>query len=411
DVASMRRQLLLIGSEAAHALTDVLTAPQVIAFSGHMIDRADRATPRFPAALEPRVAAALRETIAELGPSIGYAQAACGGDILFLEALQDVGAQTQVVLPFAASHYVATSVSFAGADWTRRFERVLARATRVLVATDEAFLGDDVLFEHAANLIQGMAFLRARELSTHPLMLTVSERSPVAPPGGTVATARNWTGRGARIVNIDLAALRGDSPERDSIAASRGAGVSQETSRARSLQSLLFADISGFSRMPEQYAPDFAKMFLGTCKLILDALPDKPSVARTLGDGLFLAFDMPSHAAEFAIRLQQALGKVDWQALGLAAETGVRIGLHTGPIFRIHDPVTDMPTCYGTHVNRTARLEPIVLPRQIFVTEEFAASLVAENQDRFHCDYIGTMALAKHFGDARLYRLRWTMDE
>ena len=39
-----------------------------------------------------------------------------------------------------------------------------------------------------------------------------------------------------------------------------------------------------------------------------------------------------------------------------------------------------------------------------------AASLIAENQDRFHCDYIGSMQLAKHFGKARLYRLRWTVE-
>jgi hypothetical protein len=52
-----------------------------------------------------------------------------------------------------------------------------------------------------------------------------------------------------------------------------------------------------------------------------------------------------------------------------------------------------------------------VQPRNIFVTEEFAASLVAENERRFNCDYIGTMALAKHFGEARLYRLRWSMDD
>jgi class 3 adenylate cyclase len=87
------------------------------------------------------------------------------------------------------------------------------------------------------------------------------------------------------------------------------------------------------------------------------------------------------------------------------------VALHTGPLFRIFDPVTEKFTFYGTHVNRTARLEPIVRPRHIFATEEFAASLIAENQDRFSCDYIGTMQLAKHFGDARLYRLRWTMAE
>ena len=62
-------------------------------------------------------------------------------------------------------------------------------------------------------------------------------------------------------------------------------------------------------------------------------------------------------------------------------------------------------TFYGTHVNRTAHLEPIVQPGQIFVTEAFAASLVPDDGGRFHCHYIGAVPLAKHVGDASLYRL------
>jgi class 3 adenylate cyclase len=273
-----------------------------------------------------------------------------------------------------------------------------------VIATEEGFLGDDVLFEHAANLIQGMAFLRARELSTHPLMLTVHEPGTPELVGGTAATARNWAREGGQIDNIDLAALRGES------SAKRrenppGAGPAP-SARSRRLQSLLFADISGYTRMPEQYTPDFAEMFLGNCKAILDSLAHPAADVNTFGDGLFAVFDRPSHAAEFALRLQEALSKVDWPALGLAEETGARVGLHSGPVFRVFDAVRDKTTFYGTHVNRTARLEPIVQPRHIFVTEEFAASLIAEDQDRFICDYIGTMKLAKQFGDARLYRLR-----
>jgi class 3 adenylate cyclase/tetratricopeptide (TPR) repeat protein len=410
DVASMRRQLLLIGSPAALALADVLPAPNVIAFSGHMIDRPDRESPRFPATLEPKVACALRDRLAALGPAIGYAQAACGGDILFLEAMQDAGYQTQIVLPFPPANYVETSVRFAGARWVERFERVTSRATRVIIATEEAFNGDDVLFEHASNLIQGMAFLRARELSTQPLMLTVAEADSPERVGGTAATARYWTHIGGRLANIDIAALRGDMECRTAASPSTPA-KSEETPAKRSLKSLLFADISGYTRMPEQYAPRFAEMFLGTCKSILDTLEHRPVHANTHGDGLFLVFELPSQAAEFAVRLQQRMGAFDWTTLGLVAATGARVALHTGPLFRVFDPVTERFTFYGTHVNRTARLEPVVQPRQIFATEEFAASLLAEDQDRFKCDYIGTMPLAKRFGDARLYRLRLTDED
>ena len=63
-------------------------------------------------------------------------------------------------------------------------------------------------------------------------------------------------------------------------------------------------------------------------------------------------------------------------------------------------------TYYGTHVNLTARLEPIVQRGQVFVTEAFAASLTSEGAAGFRCNYIGAMALARRFSDARLYRLQ-----
>ncbi len=63
SVASMRRQVSLLARAVPEAreILKVLPAPEVLAFAGHMIDAPDRAEPRFPAALEPAVAAALRE--------------------------------------------------------------------------------------------------------------------------------------------------------------------------------------------------------------------------------------------------------------------------------------------------------------------------------------------------------------
>lgn len=428
DIAAMRRQLLLIGSSAARDLMAAVPAPVVVAFSGHMIDHRDRPSPRFPASLEPAVARALRERLATFGPAIGFSQAACGADILFLEALQEAGLQTNVVLPFAPADYLETSVRFAGAAWVARFERVVDRASQVVLATEEAFLGDDILYEHAGNLIQGMAFLRAKELSTQPLLLTVHDSTSSGGAGGTAATLRAWSPTHRRVETIDLAALRdanvaaipvgrGDigawegTADAGGVARSDVARAPTSARRsARCLQSLLFADISGFSRLPEKYTPHFVEVFLGTCKEILDGLRHRPVDVNTLGDGLYLVFDRPSHAAEFATRLQRALGKVDWQSIGMAHETAARIGLHTGPVLRTFDPVMGKTAFYGTHVNRTARLEPVVRPGHIFVTEAFAASLAAEQDERYTCNYIGALPLAKQFGEARLYRLQ-AMDD
>ena len=408
DIASMRRQLLLIGSAAARDLLNAIPAPRVIAFSGHMIDEKGRAAPRFPAGIEQKVGLALRERLARLGPSIGYAQAACGADILFLEALQDAGMQTHVVLPFAKSDFITESVSIAGDAWVLRFERTLDRATRVVLATEEAFFGDEVLFEHAANLVQGMAFLHAGELSTQPLMLTLLDPGSPALVGGTAASAAIWMHRGGRIENIDLAALRGGaSANRLSDRKEASAKPSGPAAARRSLKSLLFADISGFSKIPEQQTPHFVGMFLETCARILDALEHPAVDANTRGDALFIIFERPSHAADYAVRLQQAMRLVDYPAFGLPRDTSVRVGLHTGPVYGIFDPVMSKTTFYGSHVNLAARLEPIVQTGHIFVTEAFAASLIAEGEERFSCHYIGAMPLAKRFGETRLYRLQF----
>jgi class 3 adenylate cyclase len=158
--------------------------------------------------------------------------------------------------------------------------------------------------------------------------------------------------------------------------------------------------------MPEQFAPRFAELFLGTCRRLLDAL-DRPAVdANTRGDGVFVVFDQPREAAEFALRLGTAMREVDWRGLGLPPDTSARIGLHTGPVFRTWDPVMGKPTFYGTHVNRAARLEPVVSPGHVFATDAFAASLLATtSDDRLRCHYLGAMPLAKAFGEARLYRV------
>ncbi len=409
DIGAMRRQLLLIGSAAARDLLDAVPAPQVIAFSGHMIDRPDRTAARFPAGIEPKVAAALRGKIARLGPAIGYAQAACGADILFLEAMQDAGMQTAIVLPCAEADFIEASVSFAGAGWRSRFDRVLRGATRVVLATEEAYLGDEVLFEHAANLIHGMALLRAGELSTQPMMLTVCEPGSPEFIGGTAATVDIWKRDGGRIETIDLAALRGsEAAPRSSIGRRDSVTRAAPSATQRSLKTLLFADISGFTRMPEQHTPGFVGMFLQTCRRVLDALEHKAVDANTRGDALFIVFERPGHTAEFALRLLQALSTIDWMAFGLAPDTGVRIGLHTGPVYGVFDPVMSKTTFYGSHVNLAARLEPIAQVGHIFVSEAFAASLAAEGDERFGCRYIGALPLAKGYGEARLYRLQWT---
>src|SRR5262249_4839529 len=93
SIATMRRQVRLLAHvipEAVEILA-VLPATDVVAFAGHMIDAPGRLPPRFPAALEPAVRTALRAHLDHLRDPVVYTSAACGGDLIFIEAALDMG--------------------------------------------------------------------------------------------------------------------------------------------------------------------------------------------------------------------------------------------------------------------------------------------------------------------------------
>jgi adenylate cyclase len=84
----------------------------------------------------------------------------------------------------------------------------------------------------------------------------------------------------------------------------------------------------------------------------------------------------------------------------------LRIGGHVGPVFATRDPVLERESFMGSHVSRTARIEPVTPPGEVYVTEPFAAALELDGRDDCVCDYVGHMAAAKDYGHLRMYRLR-----
>jgi hypothetical protein len=112
------------------------TPRHVFLFSGHMIDAPGRKTPRFPPEKEPIAAAAIAAKLDELGAGsddLGICGGACGGDLLFAEAMLARDARLEVRIPFDEPTFLKESVDFAGAQWRRRYFAVRANAgTRLL---------------------------------------------------------------------------------------------------------------------------------------------------------------------------------------------------------------------------------------------------------------------------------------
>lgn len=409
DLASMRGQLKLMqeACPGAAEIAAALPAPTVVICSGHMIDQPDRAAPRFPASAESAVAEALSAALDDLRPQIAYSSAAAGADILFLEAMQSRGLETNVVLPFAEADFVDTSVRPAGNGWVERFHAVLDQATVVERVTSEPYLGDSELFRYCNDVLYGKAAARCQQLDGRLQGLIVADPDSTAAPGGALDNLQSLQALDVATRLVDLRSLRERSAEgatpAPEPAAAGGGDVGSDKAR-RSIQAMIFADVTGFSGIDEAVTPRFFVDFMGTMSEALLRRQAAPVLANTWGDAFFLVYDDIDEAAETALWMRDFVRDQDWASLGLPEGISIRIALHAGPVFSTHDRLLGRTNFYGQHVNRTARMEPVTAPGTVSVSEA-AACLLIRHQADYRYELLGTVSLAKAYGDERMYAL------
>jgi class 3 adenylate cyclase len=403
-VSTTRRQLRLV-CELRGIDPEVLAAlrgPAVVHFCGHRIAAAGE-DGRFQAADEPAVAERIRTEIDRRPATYGYGALASGGDIMWAEALLASGAELHVVLPFARNEFIQTSVAPASRDWVARFERCLAAATAVSYATQDAYLDDDVLYRYGSELAMGLALLRARYLEGEVRQLALWDGGPPLGAASTAIDVGTWRRRGLPTTIVTPAGkLLIDPP------ASPTASLAAGSASGRIICAMLFADVKGFSKLSDEQLPRFAEQVLGAFAAVLERHVDHVLHRNTWGDALYVVFGDVGRAAECGLELQEAMAKIDLAGVRLPEHLALRLGAHVGPVFPITDPVLGIPAYMGSHVSRTARIEPVTPPAAVYVTEPFAAALVLAGNVGLACDYVGHMPAAKDYGRLRMYRLRRT---
>ncbi len=139
---------------------------------------------------------------------------------------------------------------------------------------------------------------------------------------------------------------------------------------------------------------------------MLERYEDAIEHRNTWGDALYVVFTDTVLAAECALDLQYAIAAIDLRALEVTDQIALRIGVHVGPVFPLDEPVLKARAFTGSHVSRTARIEPVTPPGAVYVTEPFAAALELAQRPGLGCDYVGSMPAAKDYGRFRMYRLR-----
>jgi class 3 adenylate cyclase len=328
---------------------------------------------------------------------------------LFLEAMLDRGAEVSIVLPYNQDEFVRDSVDFVpNSNWRSRFERVLARATSLVTASNQPLAIGGVSYDYANQMLLGLATIHSARLGAQLIPLAVWDGTRDA-PGGTASAVDRWRKIGYTPTIIDLAQLRINRPfERRP--RSHSVEMKSKMPRKRDFGSnilaILFADAVGFSKLSESEIPHFVEHFLGAIAKLIKQFRYSTLEKNTWGDGLYLIFSSVEHAGSFALDLAGLVANTDWAKYSLPAGLNLRIALHAGPVYEFDDPITG-ERCYGgTHVSRAARIEPITPAGQVYASEAFAALAAAQGVSDFACDYVGQTPMAKGYGTLPTYHVR-----
>lgn len=394
--------------------------PKVAVFTGHMIDRPNRLVPRFPAAIETAVRDAIRERLVKHGAGLGYASAACGSDILFLESLLDLEGKAYVVLPYEREQFKRDSVEITDDPrWVERFENVLKKASDVLLASEQPLVESTLSFEYTNLLLHGLASIRAERFETDLVPIAVWDGKAGDGPGGTASVVERWRKLGydieliklEEILQERLPELRSGQPEATNDAPPPESKSEPEPEFGTRMMALLFADAVNFSKLREEQIPLFVKHFLGAISRLPAMSKHAPEMKNTWGDGLYFVFKDVADAGLFALELADLMTASNWAEKGLPEGLNLRIALHAGPVYSCLDPITERPNFSGTHVSRAARIEPVTPPGQVYASQEFAALAAAELINQFKCEYVGQTPLAKGYGTFPTYHVRRTQHQ
>ncbi|MGN6674074.1 MAG: hypothetical protein ACTHMA_12280, partial [Thermomicrobiales bacterium] len=100
----------------------------IVAVAGRRIDAVDAPVPRFPLANRRRVARRIAASLERLGATTLVASAACGADLLALDAAGTHSLRRRVILPYDEEWFLEDSVLDRPGRWAGMFRAQVAAA-------------------------------------------------------------------------------------------------------------------------------------------------------------------------------------------------------------------------------------------------------------------------------------------
>lgn len=169
------------------------------------------------------------------------------------------------------------------------------------------------------------------------------------------------------------------------------------------ITNVMFMDIKGFSRLSTEHGPKF----LGTVIEPAADLVRKYEIGyvNTWGDAITGCQNNIRKMCLFCLDMRDLFKNTDWKEAHLPP-LEARISIHQGRILVGDSPFTEHGWIFGETIVRSARIEPITEPGQIWVTSEIALAVGREEDFPGKVDRLGSFELAKGAGSEELYLLK-----
>jgi hypothetical protein len=177
----------------------------IASLAGRRIDAPDADPERFPEELESRVAQRIADALIERRITTLVCAAACGSDLLALDAARRSGIAARVVLPYAIEDFRRSSVTDRGPGWGSEFDRLIGDAQE---RGEVRILGLDVhdpkAYEETNEAILDEALAIAGGDPDQVVALAVWDGAIPGRVDYTAAFAEAARGRGVRVESIPI---------------------------------------------------------------------------------------------------------------------------------------------------------------------------------------------------------------
>jgi len=169
---------------------------------------------------------------------------------------------------------------------------------------------------------------------------------------------------------------------------------------------VIFTDLEKYSALKDADLKIYYDKIIPVIYQKLKFYKDSAVIWNTWGDAIIAAYENGEKAINMALAYRDLFNELDFNEFGIR-KLNPRIAGHFGEFEILFDQVSGKLNIHGANVNLAARIEPVTLPNEIFVSKDFKDMACAgfELVDSIRFDDMGVVKLVKNSGDMHLYRL------